>query len=1310
MESSSSDNRRRARLATRQPASVNALGVTLACEVRNYCRVGLFLQFVEPQEGRAAAASWRRGMLVEVVFTTTVQGKPRLVRIAGEVAHLSAEGAGLSVPSMSSDALLALHAAPASPAVPLRKPESAPAVPAAPAVDGNPGPPLQASCMAMFETTLRSVFDELFAGLDLPFERAHDRSADARERQWLRDAPRTLRSARPSIERAFFDAANAYQEQLRQRAAVVPASPSEELSLLEESEFEDFLNLAAVVNRLESDGLYGPKLVLVERLYGRLLNQRLDRRRNPFGPGMICQQVQQAVRGQLESNIARAVAYRAFGEVLQRQLPSLVDPLAEALTAWDEDLDQPEPAVPHLPAEPPSKAETVPTLPGERAETASATAGSSAEQTLLPAANPSPAQEPLPQSLLAVAQGLLRAVDQMQARAATRETTSRVSQDQTGRATQPQELQALIDATMARSGWMGLRETVQTPFSLQLSKAGGGLEMLPQVQNALDSAASLLGQAQVVSGGGAAIDGLLKRLERPLLKLALQDGGFLDHADHPARQVVDLVEQFAMAVDDDGRFLDPTLQRFLHTAVERVHSQADEDPQIYARTRDSMVRLLDPLREARQTRVARVMEACESRLRFRQAHQRVDQALESRLSGQRVPQVVMALLGGGWRQALAMLEFRVGQDAQAWHSELDLVNHVVDLLASDGSALDAASALERRRACLDASGRIEALLAGVNTDVSQREALINDLQAALEVVVTGQDRLARVPYACSTTSALNGPEAAEPDGAADVHARAAEIPARVGDWWFMRRDSAWIPMQLIWISSTAQDCALTNRSATRHQELTVADFGRRVREGTIKAWSDQTQPLVERSVQAMLDEGREQALRHSLRDPITGLLNRKGFLQQVAQMKACSHSEHTHLLAMVEFDQFRVVSQACGVALGEGLARTLSSEVRACVGAHGVVASYREDTFAVLLPDSRLVDGLVRLDALLEKLSDYRFQAAGQGFSIGLNIGVAEFNPGLQEPDAAVQQADMACVAAKTQGRNRLQRYEPQSQHLRHQQELVDWAGRIDSLLTGSGLHLRGQMVKPISANSGLKPYYEVLLGIELTTGRAVSPMPFVVALEGLRRAHELDLWVLRRAFGWIRENQAAFAELGGFSINLSAMSLANAELIAALQGYMLAGDIPAERISFEITETAAIQSYGAAADFIRQMRRFGCRFALDDFGSGHTSYGHLKNLRADVLKIDGSFVKDIVDNPADYAIVKSMNDIAHSLGMKTVAEYVESPAIHAKLREIGVDYAQGYAIHKPCRLEQLLVPHAPPRSHGRAFASQALEMAVALS
>ena len=1301
----SSDSRRRSRLETYQPASAGAMGARLACEIRNYCRLGLYLLFAEPQESQVLAAAWRSGTLVEVVFTSTVQGQPQLFRIHGTVAHVSAVGAGLAVPSMPQEALQALQAAgPPAQALHAAAPpmQTLPAAglptkacPAESDATGEPRHALQVQCLTLFESALRGVFEELFVRLDATFEQAHDKSTDALERKRLREAPATVRFGRVRLEQAFFDSAREHlqqqvQVQVQNTASAPAAQAADELSLLEESEFEDWLNLTAVVNRLESEGAYGPALVMVERRYGQLTDRSLDRQCNPFGPTMICRHVQHALRATTLCNSARAVMYRAFGQVLQRRLPTLVEQVADPLSAWAEATAEQ------------AKEEPAALLSSFRQEQAAALSAAVTPTSALPAlqanrptllldsmdrtAANTPfeadketvrAVAPARRSLLAVAHGLLHPVDQACGVAVLPKPASDARAAGQGPSAGREDLVRLIDA-MARAGWMGLRGAVQTPLSVQLSNAAGGLNIPPQAQVALDSAASLLGQAQMVSGGGGAIDGLLKRLEQPLLKLALREGAFPDHAGHPARQVLDLLEQFAVTVDDGGRFFDVSLQRYLHRAVDRICSQADQDPGIYTRTRDSLKRLLKPLRQTRQLRVSRLQESCESRHRFRQARRYVDETLNARLGGREVPQIVVSLLEAGWRQALVLLEFRIGREDERWSDELEAVDQLIALLLPDPSAVTA----ERRRAGLAISGRIEALLGSVNTEPEQRDALIVDLQRALDDAVRGQVTLRTTPYT-APAAAQEGPAQTF---ATNLTPMQAPTPMRVGDWWHVLEESAWLPMQLIWCSSSAQDCAFTNRSATRQVELTMQDLQQRLQQGTVKVWSDQAQPLVERAVQAMLDEGREQVLQRSLQDPVTGLLSRKGFLQRLAQTTACSSSEHTHLLAVIEFDQFRVVSQACGVSQGDALARALAGEVSACLGRSGLVASFRDDTLALLLQDGPRAAGMERLNGLLAKLSDYRFQSGEHGYSIGVNIGVAEFTYGLHNPDAAVQQADMACVAAKTQGRNRLQRYESDNRQLRSQQDLVDWAGRIDSLLSGTGLHLRGQMVMPIAANSGLEAYHEVLLGIELTPGRTLGPLPFVMSVEALRRAHELDLWVLHRVFDWIRNNRAVFATLGGFSINLSATSLAHTEVIDTLRDYLLCGDIPAQRISFEITETAAIQSYGAAADFIRQMRRFGCRFALDDFGSGHTSYAHLKNLRADVMKIDGAFVKDIVESPADFAIVKSMNDIAHSLGMHTVAEYVETPAILAKLREIGVDYAQGYAVHKPCRLDQLLV------------------------
>jgi EAL domain-containing protein (putative c-di-GMP-specific phosphodiesterase class I) len=352
-----------------------------------------------------------------------------------------------------------------------------------------------------------------------------------------------------------------------------------------------------------------------------------------------------------------------------------------------------------------------------------------------------------------------------------------------------------------------------------------------------------------------------------------------------------------------------------------------------------------------------------------------------------------------------------------------------------------------------------------------------------------------------------------------------------------------------------------------------------------------------------------------------------------------------------------------------------------------VLAGLHDDTLAILLPNCSREAGCSAVERLLEQVKDYPFQHEQHHYSIGFNIGIAEYAPDQLSPAEAIRRADSACITAKSQGRNRMQIYEQASPQLLSQESLMDWAGRLDAFLNNDGdLHLRCQQVIPIGAGTSLLPYYEILLGIESEVGLMIEPAHFILAVERLQRAHEVDIWVMRKVFEWIGVNRSSFASMGGFAINLSATSLSNPEVMRYLQKVLPGSDFPTDKIIFEITESAAIESYGAAQDFIREIRRYGCKFSLDDFGSGFTSYAHLKNLRTDTLKIDGSFVKDMLQNSGDYAMVKSMNDIGHSLGLRTVAEYVESPMLLDALREIGVDYAQGYVIHKPCRLDELMV------------------------
>ena len=584
--------------------------------------------------------------------------------------------------------------------------------------------------------------------------------------------------------------------------------------------------------------------------------------------------------------------------------------------------------------------------------------------------------------------------------------------------------------------------------------------------------------------------------------------------------------------------------------------------------------------------------------------------------------------------------------------------------------------------------RVDPALATVCVDPALRVATVEGLEQALEAVERGEGAPPAVFHPRPA-------DAAERAGAPALEAWAQRL--RIGDWWLVPREGKVLPMQLIWASRPAGACAFASRSASDRHELALAEFARQVDDGLVKPWSDQDRPLMERSAFALLDEGRHALLERALQDPVSGLPNRKGFLQRLARhARAAAEGAAadaaavpggvSHVVGVVEFDALRLIWNACGVEAAETLVRELAGIARECLGDRAELGSLRDDTLALLLPGAE-PDEVARsgpVEALRARLADHRFEHGDQRFSIGVHVGLARWTPGEAEPEDALKRADTACVAARAAGRNRVQVYEQGGSGLRSHESLADWAGRIDGLLEGSGLFLRAQQVMPIS-DPTLKPYYEILLGVEPLPGLDVAPMSVVPAIERLGRSHELDLWVMRAVLDWVEANPAAFEPIGGFAINVSPLSLAHPGILRFLEERLARPGVPASKITFEFTETAAIESYGAAQDFIQRVRRFGCRFSLDDFGSGYTSYSHLKNLRTDSLKIDGAFVKDILDSPSDQAMVKSMHEVARSLGMKTVAEYVETPEILEHLRELGIDYAQGYAIHKPARIETLV-------------------------
>ncbi len=419
-------------------------------------------------------------------------------------------------------------------------------------------------------------------------------------------------------------------------------------------------------------------------------------------------------------------------------------------------------------------------------------------------------------------------------------------------------------------------------------------------------------------------------------------------------------------------------------------------------------------------------------------------------------------------------------------------------------------------------------------------------------------------------------------------------------------------------------------------------------------------------------------------DPLTGLINRREFEHRAERL--ISTTERTprgHALCFLDLDQFKVVNDTCGHSAGDELLKQIGQILQNNVRRSDTLARLGGDEFGVLMEQCSLGQAQRTAEVLLKQVEDFQFSWEGQSFRIGVSIGLVPINDTTGNLVDLLKQADASCYVAKDLGRNRVHIYHPEDIELAQRYGEMQWATRINRALEDNLFTLYAQSIESLDENS--ERHYELLVRMIDEEGNTIPPGAFLPAAERYNLINKLDAWVVNRAITLIAANPRFFASIHFFSINLSGHSLTNDEFLESVIAEIKERKIDARKICFEITETAAISNLTAAGSFISSLRKLGCSFALDDFGSGVSSFGYLKNLSVDYLKIDGMFVKDMVDDPIDYAMVKSINDIGHVIGMKTIAEFVENDSIKEQLKEIGVDFAQGYGIEKPKPLLDLI-------------------------
>lgn len=415
-------------------------------------------------------------------------------------------------------------------------------------------------------------------------------------------------------------------------------------------------------------------------------------------------------------------------------------------------------------------------------------------------------------------------------------------------------------------------------------------------------------------------------------------------------------------------------------------------------------------------------------------------------------------------------------------------------------------------------------------------------------------------------------------------------------------------------------------------------------------------------------------------DSLTGLFNRLKFEEQLNQLLADMGDQNHHALLYLDLDQFKIVNDTCGHTAGDELLRQIAGNLKKRIRQGDILARLGGDEFGILLTNCNLDRAATIADKILKEVREFRFAWDDKTFEIGTSIGVAEITADNLNAANIMSAADMACYAAKDMGRNRVHIYQPTDTGLLQRHGEMNWTTLITQALEQDRFVLYAQPIIAICETGRNNHHWEILLRMKDKDGGIIPPNTFIPAAERYNKMHNIDRWVVRNVFSAIAKGSFTIAagSTRVIAINLSGASLGDESMYDYICASSKEFGIALNEICFEVTETVAISNLTKATHFINELKSRGCRFSLDDFGSGLSSFGYLKNLPVDYIKIDGSFVKDMVTDPIDRAMVEAINQIGHVMQIQTIAEWVENEETLLLLKQIGVNFAQGYHTGKP--------------------------------
>ncbi len=788
-------------------------------------------------------------------------------------------------------------------------------------------------------------------------------------------------------------------------------------------------------------------------------------------------------------------------------------------------------------------------------------------------------------------------------------------------------------------------------------------------------AQEMLGNLVDAVDGSRGMRAWLQKLDGPAVSEAVTDPNFFQDRNHPLHDIFDALGELQLlrpAPETDGDELRKEVDALLEPLAE-----GPADAGVLRSVAARVSGLARERSERYEHNVRRVIEACEGRERLRVARQAVARELERRYLGRQVPEVAVELIEAGWRKVLELAWLKHGAQAPEFARQLSTLDAVMARLGAE--AFESGVEPPEPDALL---GQICKELETTVIDPFQRAGVGARLRREL-LSPLPSSRLVPMPR-------LSDPEDRAGEGRPDdlsenewKQALAASATLRLGDRVrFAGEDGREQVGRVAWIRDDREIFTLVDHRGMRMRDLALSELAAGLCRQQIHIEQVDGRPLSERAIERMLD-AMEKRIGALATDALTGLMNRQQFNAMLEQaVPAAERAGRRLALLWLDLDQFRLINDIHGYPAGDRVLAEVSGVLKQQAG-EGRAAHFGADHFVLLLETDSVETAATRAEQLLQAIAGLSLEWEGRALTLSASVGVA-----LSEHDSVgglMQAAETALQVAKQSGGGQLYVYSADDPGLSRRRDSVAWVARVDEALVEGELRLRCQPIVPVRPGEGMAPHYEVLLGVLDGARESLSIAEFIEAAERYKRMRAVDRWVTRTVFDWIAANRALMPRLHGLAVNLSGQTASDPTFIDFVRQQFQRTGIEPDWVSFEVTETAALGSLSGTAGIICELKKLGCKVALDDFGSGQASYSYLRELPVDWLKIDGVFVRDIAEKRDDYAVVKSINEIGHFLGKQTIAEYVKDDPTLQCVREIGVDFAQGFGISPPILLDDLL-------------------------